>query len=97
MFLPDSLDGVQEGAVLEYTMLARNEMANLAWAIEKKVQGVSGEPLDRVIHTVGFVIDFPEARCVGPRLEATSKGGSNQGQEHDLACRSQKRTPWWST
>lgn len=47
MFLPDSLDGVQEGAVLEHTLLARDEMANLAWAIEKQVQGVSGEPLDR--------------------------------------------------
>jgi hypothetical protein len=47
VFIPDSLDGVQEGAVLEHTLLARDEMANLAWAIEKKVQGVSGEPLDR--------------------------------------------------
>ncbi len=47
MLLPDSLDGVQEGAVLEETLLARDEMANLAWAIEKRVQGVSGEPLDR--------------------------------------------------
>lgn len=47
MFLPDSVDGVQEGAVLEHTFLVRDEMANLAWAIEKKVQGVSGEPLDR--------------------------------------------------
>ncbi|MGE8166000.1 hypothetical protein ACQKRQ_38405 [Paraburkholderia sp. NPDC080076] len=47
LFLPDSLDGVQEGAVLEHTLLARDEMANLAWAIEKTVQGVSGEPLDR--------------------------------------------------
>jgi hypothetical protein len=47
MFLPDSLDGVQEGAVLEELMLARDEMANLAWAIEHTVQGVSGEPLDR--------------------------------------------------
>lgn len=47
LFLPDSLDGVQEGQVLEETMLARDEMANLAWAIEHKVQGVSGEPLDR--------------------------------------------------
>jgi hypothetical protein len=47
LFLPDSLDGVQEGAVLEQTFLARDEMANLAWAIEKTVQGVSGEPLDR--------------------------------------------------
>lgn len=47
MFLPDSLDGVQEGAVLEETMLARDEMANLAWAIEHTVQGESGEPLNR--------------------------------------------------
>ena len=47
LFLPDSVDGVQEGAVLEHTFLVRDEMANLAWAIEKKVQGVSGEPLDR--------------------------------------------------
>jgi hypothetical protein len=47
MLLPDSVDGIQEGAVLEETLLARDEMANLAWAIEKQVQGVSGEPLDR--------------------------------------------------
>lgn len=47
MFLPDSLDGVLEGAVLEKTTLARDEMANLAWAIEHSVQGTSGEPLDR--------------------------------------------------
>jgi hypothetical protein len=45
--IPDSVDGVQEGVVLEQTLLARDEMANLAWAIEKQVQGVSGEPLDR--------------------------------------------------
>jgi hypothetical protein len=47
LFLPDSLDGVQEGNVLEETTLARDEMANLAWAIEHTVQGISGEPLAR--------------------------------------------------
>lgn len=47
LYLPDSLDGVLEGAVLEQTTLARDEMANLAWAIEHTVQGASGEPLDR--------------------------------------------------
>jgi hypothetical protein len=47
MFLPDTFDGVLEGAVLEETSLARDEMANLAWAIEHTVQGASGEPLDR--------------------------------------------------
>ena len=47
MLLPDSLDGVMEGAILEHTLLVRDEMANIAWAIEKKVQGISGQPLDR--------------------------------------------------
>ena len=54
MLLLDSVDGVQEGAVLEHTLLARDEMANLAWAIEKKVQGVSGEPLDRDLEAKGL-------------------------------------------
>lgn len=54
MLLPDSVDGIQEGVVLEDTLLARDEMANLAWAIEKKVQGVSGEPLDRDLEAKGL-------------------------------------------
>ncbi|HSW25192.1 MAG TPA: hypothetical protein VLJ62_20695, partial [Burkholderiaceae bacterium] len=62
LFLPDTLDGVQEGAVLEQTMLARDEMANLAWAIERTVQGAAGEPLDRNLeaHALAFQqrIDF---------------------------------------
>ena len=62
LLLPDSLDGVQEGALLEHTLLVRDEMANLAWAIEKKVQGVSGEPLDRDLEAKGMAfqqqIDF---------------------------------------
>ena len=65
MFLPDSVDGVQEGAVLEHTFLVRDEMANLAWAIEKKVQGVSGEPLDRDMEAKNLAfqqqIDFKSA------------------------------------
>jgi hypothetical protein len=71
VFIPDSLDGVQEGAVLEHTLLARDEMANLAWAIEKKVQGVSGEPLDRELEAKGLAfqqqIHF-EAAPDSPRL-----------------------------
>jgi hypothetical protein len=47
VLLPDSVVDVHEGTVLEETLLARDEMANLAWAIEHYVQGVSGEPLDR--------------------------------------------------
>lgn len=37
----------REGPPLEQVSLMRDEMANLVWAIEKKVQGTSGEALDR--------------------------------------------------
>jgi len=71
MLLPDSVDGVQEGAVLEHTLLVRDEMANLAWAIEKKVQGVSGEPLDRDMEAKALAfqqqIDFT-SDASGPQL-----------------------------
>lgn len=36
-----------KGPPLEHVLLMRDEMANLVWAIEKRVQGTSGEPLDR--------------------------------------------------
>ncbi|MEO7071937.1 MAG: hypothetical protein ABI300_02775 [Rhodanobacter sp.] len=70
LFLPDSLDGVQEGQVLEETMLARDEMANLAWAIEHKVQGVSGEPLDRGL----------EAKALSFQQRIAFDGGLNSPQ-----------------
>ncbi len=54
VFIPDSLEGVMEGEPLEHTLLVRDEMANLAWAIEKKVQGVSGEALDRDLEAKGL-------------------------------------------
>lgn len=36
-----------EGPSLEHVLLMRDEMANLVWGVEKRVQGTSGEPLDR--------------------------------------------------
>jgi hypothetical protein len=36
-----------EGPALEHVLMMRDEMANMVWAIEKRVQGSSGEPLDR--------------------------------------------------
>jgi hypothetical protein len=36
-----------EGAPLEHVLMMRDEMANMVWGIEKRVQGTSGEPLDR--------------------------------------------------
>jgi hypothetical protein len=36
-----------EGPPLEHVLMMRDEMANMVWGIEKRVQGTSGEPLDR--------------------------------------------------
>ena len=36
-----------EGPPLEHVLMMRDEMANLVWGIEKRVQGTSGEPIDR--------------------------------------------------
>lgn len=49
LFVPTPLSETLEGDPLEEVALVRDEMANLAWAIEKHVQGTSGEPLDRAL------------------------------------------------
>lgn len=49
LFIPPPLSDTLEGEPLEEVALVRDEMANLAWAIEKRVQGTSGEPLDRAL------------------------------------------------
>lgn len=47
LFLPPVADRALEGRPLEQLLLVRDEMANLAWGIEKVVQGASGEPVER--------------------------------------------------
>jgi len=72
LFLPDTLDGVQEGTVLEHTLLARDEMANVAWAIERTVQGAAGEPLNRTQEAQALAfqqrIDFSGAAAADATL-----------------------------
>lgn len=46
LYLCPSLKSI-EGAPLEHVLMMRDEMANMVWGIEKRVQGTSGEPLDR--------------------------------------------------
>ncbi|WP_119070894.1 hypothetical protein [Aggregatilinea lenta] len=46
-FLPPSLPSRLEGDPFEEVALFRDEMANMAWAVERKVQGASGEARDR--------------------------------------------------
>ena len=47
VYLPAVVSNALEGPPLELALLVRDEMANLAWTIEKKVQGTSGDALDR--------------------------------------------------
>jgi hypothetical protein len=46
-FLPPTLASSLESTPLEEVLLVRDEMANMAWAIERKVQGADGRPVDR--------------------------------------------------
>ena len=46
-FLPPVLPNRLEGDPIEEIHLLRDEMANLAWAVEARVAGVSGEPMER--------------------------------------------------
>ncbi|MER5334184.1 IPT/TIG domain-containing protein [Micromonospora sp. NPDC002717] len=46
MLLLDALPTTQESRPLEDVLLLRDEMANMAWAVEKTVQSRTGRPLD---------------------------------------------------
>jgi hypothetical protein len=46
-FLPPVLGQMLEGAAVEEVLLLRDEMANMAWALERVIQSPGGYPLDR--------------------------------------------------
>lgn len=56
LFLPPAGAGTLEGDPLEQVAFARDEVANLVWAIEQKVQGTSGEPLDRGLEDTRYAL-----------------------------------------
>jgi hypothetical protein len=47
LVLAPAADGVLEGEVLEDVVLLRDEMVNLAWAVERTVEGIAGGRIDR--------------------------------------------------
>ncbi len=47
MLLLDALPTTTESDPLEHVLLLRDELANLAWAVEKTVESRTGRPLDR--------------------------------------------------
>ncbi|MEN8237969.1 MAG: hypothetical protein ABFR53_02080 [Actinomycetota bacterium] len=46
-FLPPTLPMTLESGPIEEVALMRDEMANMVWGVERIVQGVSGDPIDR--------------------------------------------------
>ena len=49
-FLPPSLPNTLEGQPIEEVLFLRDEMANLAWGVERLVESLTGQPLNRVEH-----------------------------------------------
>lgn len=47
LFLPPTLPRVEMGEPVETVALFRDEMANIVWGVERAVQGVSGDRVDR--------------------------------------------------
>jgi hypothetical protein len=47
--LAPTIDGRLEGDPFEEVALFRDEMANMAWAVERKVPGAFGDPVDRYL------------------------------------------------
>jgi hypothetical protein len=47
LFIPPGAVAVQDGPAIEEVLFLRDEMANMAWAIERSVQGPSGVARDR--------------------------------------------------
>jgi hypothetical protein len=52
LFVPPSVTGVLDGPALEEVLYLRDELANMAWAVERTVQGPSGDPRSR--HDEGY-------------------------------------------
>ncbi|MEU1818815.1 hypothetical protein ABZ543_27040 [Streptomyces roseifaciens] len=55
-FLPPTLSGRLEGDPAEEVTLLRDEMANLAWGVERRVPGTSGEPVERALEAARLAV-----------------------------------------
>jgi hypothetical protein len=62
LFVPPSMPSVQEGRPLEEVLFLRDETAAMGWAVERLVQGPSGDARDRS--------DEPRPAPITPRADA---------------------------
>lgn len=71
-YLPATLAQPFEGPVLEEVMLARDEMANLAWAVERRLESVLGVGVDTAAATTEAVPSAPPAAADGQTYRLAS-------------------------
>jgi hypothetical protein len=67
LFVPPSVVGVLDGPAIEDVLYLRDEMANKAWAVERLVEGPSGDARSR--HDEGYPPPFQPGTDVGAELD----------------------------
>jgi len=98
LFLPPTVSGSDAGPALERVELVRDEAANLAWGIERFVEGPTGRAVDRLQHwrtststsdgeRTNTSTSDGEAISGGPSTPGTgghTPGGARTAPDHDL-------------
>jgi hypothetical protein len=71
-FLPPALPDAQESDAVEAVLLLRDEMANLAWAVEATIADDAGRPVDRLAQWAARPLPEPEPLAV-PRYRVDTR------------------------
>lgn len=74
LLLVPSIEGGLEGRPVEEVRFCRDELANLAWAVEERVEGVDGRTFSRHEH----------ARFTGANTAGANTAGENTGGDRSL-------------
>lgn len=72
-FLTPTLVHPQEGAVLEEVMLLRDEMANLAWAVERRLESPMERGLDAASFDIAPVDTLDQGTLAVPEYQLSSR------------------------
>jgi hypothetical protein len=83
LLLPPSLSGSDVGPALERVELVRDEAANLAWGIERLVEGPTGRAVDRLQHwrttAPAGLVPQPGGDATPPKGKEAGKGRTIEG------------------
>ena len=93
LFVPPSLASTLEGPALERVGLTRDEAANLAWGIERLVEGPLGRSVDRAEAWYAAAPPLaPAAASPPPAAGAPAPAAGNDAWQYRLEA---SAPPWW--